>query len=282
MTAPSAAGDEVHVWWATLSATDEELDRLSSLLSPDERLRAARYIIPEVRRRFIVGRATLRTLLGRYLGVQASDVDLEYGHEGKPRLRNGVGSDLMFNLAHSQQRAAFAFCRKTAIGIDIEFVDRSIDTTAIVSTMFSSSERDRYRALPEGEQRLAFYLAWTRKEAYLKGEGCGFTGSLAGVDAVTGVNGPRRLAVAGRGGGRGWSVEDLTFDEGWVGAVAVQRSEWQLKIGRWHRPDGDGDRREISAPEGGRHGMQEMWLCHQPGTNVVPRVQCVGAVGRAS
>jgi 4'-phosphopantetheinyl transferase len=272
------------VWWATLSATDEELDRLAPLLSPDERLRAARYIIPEVKRRFIVGRATLRTLLGRYLGVQASDIDLEYGRAGKPRLRDRFGSDLTFNLAHSHQRAAFAFCRKTEIGIDIEYVDRSIDTTAIVSTMFSSSERERYRALPEGEQRLAFYVAWTRKEAYLKGDGCGFTGPLAEVDVVTGVNGPRRFAVAGRGGAGGWSVEDLTFDEGWVGAVAVQRSEWQLKIGRWPRLDGhgDGNRREISAPEGGRHGMQEMWLCHQPGTNVVPRVQCVGAVGRAA
>jgi len=282
MTPLSAAGDEVHVWWATLSATDEELDRLAPLLSPDERLRAARYVIPEVRRRFIVGRATLRTLLGRYLAMPASDVDLDYGRDGKPRLRDRVGSDLMFNLAHSQQRAAFAFCRKTEIGIDIEYVDRSIDTTAIVSTMFSSSERDSYRALPEREQRLAFYLAWTRKEAFLKGEGCGFTGSLAGVDVVTGVNGPRRFAVAGRGGARGWSVEDLTFDEGWVGAVAVQRSEWQLKIGQWHRLDGHGNRCEISAPEGGRHGRQEMWLCHQPGTNVVPRVQCVCAVGRAA
>jgi 4'-phosphopantetheinyl transferase len=235
MTALSAAGDEVHVWWASLSATDEELGRLVPLLSPDERLRSARYLIPEVKRRFIVGRATLRMLLGRYLGVDAPGVELEYGRAGKPRLRASLGSDLTFNLAHSHQHAALAFCRKTEIGIDIERVDPSIDTTAIVSTMFPASERERHRALPEADKRLAFYLAWTRREAYLKGEGCGLTGSLAEVD-VTGADGSRRFAAAGPGGAGGWSVEDLAVDEGWVGAVAVRRSEWQLRISRWHRP----------------------------------------------
>ena len=199
MSVLGPASNEVHVRWATLSVTDGELETLEPLLSPDEHRRAARFLIPAVRRRFIVGRGILRTLLGEYLGVDAGEVELEYGQAGKPRLAADLGSDLKFNLAHSGHLAAFAFCRETEIGIDIEHVDRAVDTTAILATMFSASERDRYAALPDGEKRLSFYLAWTRKEAYLKGLGCGLTGSLAEVD-VTDAPGSRRFAVAGRDG----------------------------------------------------------------------------------
>jgi 4'-phosphopantetheinyl transferase len=251
MSALLPASDEVQVWRATLSVADAELARLAALLSADERRRATRYLVPSVRRRFTVCRGILRTLLGGYLGIDAIDIDLEYGHAGKPRLAAAHDSDLMFNLAHSRDLAVFAFCRRTEIGVDVEEVDHALDTAAIVSTMFSAGERDRYLALPETEQRLAFYLAWTRKEAFLKGEGCGMTGSLAEVD-VTGVVGPRRLAVAGRASEPGWTVEDLPFDAGWVGAVAVQRAGWQLKMSRWDRFDGYGDAHRTSGLEGGK------------------------------
>jgi hypothetical protein len=64
--------------------------------------------------------------------------------------------------------------------------------------------------------------------------------------------------------------------------VAVQRTEWRLKISRWHHLDGRGDTRNGSGLAGGRDGMQEMWLRHQPRADVVPRVLRVAAVGRHS
>jgi 4'-phosphopantetheinyl transferase len=251
MSARLPADDEVHVWWATLSVADAELATLEPLLSVDERRRATRYLIPSVRRRFSVCRGILRTLVGRYLGIDAIDVGFDYGHAGKPRLAAGHDRDLMFNLAHSRDLAVFAFCRRTEIGVDVEQVDHTLDTSAIVSTMFSGAERDRYLALPETERRLAFYLAWTRKEAFLKGEGSGMTRSLAEVD-VTSAVGRRRMTVTGRGSKPGWTVEDLPFGAGWVGAVAVQRAEWQLTMSRWDRLDGYGDAHRTSGLEGGK------------------------------
>jgi 4'-phosphopantetheinyl transferase len=229
MSVLGPARRDVHVRWAALPVTDEELETLEPLLSPDEHRRAARYLIPAVQRRFIGCRAILRTLLGEYLGIDPGDVELEYGQAGKPRLAADLGSDLRFNLAHSGRLAAFAFCQETEIGIDIEHVDRAVDATAIVATMFTASERDRYHSLPDAQKRLSFYLAWTRNEAYLKGVGCGLTGPLAEMNA-TDAPGPQRFAVAGRAGAHGWSIEHLRLDDGWVGAVAVQREEWQLKI----------------------------------------------------
>jgi 4'-phosphopantetheinyl transferase len=231
MTVRRLAENDVHVRWATLSVPDEELGAMKTLLSPDEHRRAERYLIPSVRRRFVVGRAILRTLLGGYLGVEARDVELEYGPAGKPQLAARLASDLRFNLAHSRHLAAFAFCRNTHIGVDIEHVDPAIDTTAIVATMFSASERDRYLALPEAEKPRRFYLAWTRREAYLKGLGYGLTRSPAEVD-VADAPGPRRFAVSGGGGATGWSVQDLAFEDRWIGALAVQRKDWQLTISR--------------------------------------------------
>jgi 4'-phosphopantetheinyl transferase len=64
----------VHVWRAALDVPAPRVRALESLLSPDERQRAARYGFARDRRRFVAARATLRLLLGRYLEIDPASV----------------------------------------------------------------------------------------------------------------------------------------------------------------------------------------------------------------
>lgn len=59
--------DEVHVWRASLDVTLSRVESLSQLLCADERNRADGFHFERNRNNFIVGRALLRILIGRYL-----------------------------------------------------------------------------------------------------------------------------------------------------------------------------------------------------------------------
>jgi len=96
---------EVHVWRVDLQGDGDRIERCSALLSADGRQRAARYHFPRDQRRFIVGRGTLRCLLGRYLDRSPVSLQFSYGPRGKPIL---VGEQLSFNVSHSQDLALIA------------------------------------------------------------------------------------------------------------------------------------------------------------------------------
>src|SRR4051794_38684801 len=74
--------DEIHVWAASLDATPST--HSVSILSPVERQRAARFRFELHRNRFTIGRALLRTILGRYLGKHPADLEFTYGANAKP------------------------------------------------------------------------------------------------------------------------------------------------------------------------------------------------------
>src|ERR1700691_1545671 len=91
-----ALGSCVHVWSTSLDRSDEAVLELARLLTGDERERAARFHFDRDRSRYIVGRGSLRVLLGSYLGLEPDQVQLAYGHNGKPQLR---GAGPSFNLS---------------------------------------------------------------------------------------------------------------------------------------------------------------------------------------
>jgi 4'-phosphopantetheinyl transferase len=59
---------QVHVWRASLETPTSTLRRLQDLLSVEEIEQAERFHFEIDRRRWIVARGVLRTLLGQYLG----------------------------------------------------------------------------------------------------------------------------------------------------------------------------------------------------------------------
>ena len=224
-------GDDVHVWRASLSPSVPLVDQMAGLLSDDEHERAGRFHFQVDRRRFIVGRGLLRTLLGTYLEVQPTALRFQYEPQGKPYLAAPEGKEkLSFNLSDSGDLALYAFALNRRIGIDLERLRAVPDLLEIAKRFFALEEFEELCSLPGGLQREGFFRCWTRKEAYLKaiGEGLGvpldqFVVSLDSRDGARVVRVLGDPEEAAR-----WSLTELAPAADYVAALAVEGQPWQL------------------------------------------------------
>jgi 4'-phosphopantetheinyl transferase len=210
---------------------------MERLLSADEAQRAARYGFARDRRRFVVARATLRILLGRYLNLEPGRVRFCYGTHGKPALDAlQCEGDLRFSLAHSEDLALYAIASGREVGVDLEWVRPLADLRQIAETFFSARERAALFELEPAHRPEAFYACWTRKEAYLKARGEGLALPLDQFDVSLAPGEPARL-LGVRGDPRErqrWSLHALAPAAGCVAALAVEGHRW--KLGRWQCP----------------------------------------------
>ena len=232
----------VHVWRTATEVSPARLDPLRAVLAPDEHARAARFLYEDDRRRYTVARGVLRTLLGRYLGVDPASLVFRYGVHGKPSLvQTPGGRDLRFNLSHSYGLALHAFAVGREVGVDVERVRQKTDVMGVARHSFSPAEVDALTNLPAGKQREAFFNCWTRKEAFIKAHGEGIALGLSRFDVTLRPGEPAALlrfdddpAEAAR-----WSLRALDAGDGYKAALAVEGEGWHLQCweyphdGRW-------------------------------------------------
>jgi medium-chain acyl-[acyl-carrier-protein] hydrolase len=231
---PPLADGEVHVWRAALEQPADRLEVLRRTLAPDERQRAERFHFERDRRHFVAARGLLRTILGRYLDRDPGGLQFGYNPQGKPMLA-GEGSGLRFNLAHSHGLALFAVSRGRELGVDLERIRPEFAGEPVARRFFSPREVAALGVLTGERRHEAFFVCWTRKEAYLKATGKGLTLPLDCFDVSLLPGEPAALlatrhdpAEAGR-----WSLRALAPGRGYAGALAVEGSGWQLRCGQW-------------------------------------------------
>src|SRR4051794_34295951 len=114
--APSLSPGAVQLWFVSLDSVDE-LERLLPVLSRDELDRVGRIADERIRRRYVVGRAALRRLLGERLTTPPAELRFDYNERGKPTLES---EDVNFNLSHSGDLALIAISNGGAVGVDVE------------------------------------------------------------------------------------------------------------------------------------------------------------------
>src|SRR5215470_16472685 len=162
--------NEVHLWRATITWPEAAAHRFEQCLAADERDKMLRFRFEKDRRRYLVGRALLRTLLGRYLDVVPQALRFETTAFGKPHLASGQGQ-LQFNLAHSGEIVLIAIADRRAVGIDVEEVQDDFDVDEVAAHFFSMNEQRDLGTFTGRAKIEAFYDCWTRKEAYVKARG---------------------------------------------------------------------------------------------------------------
>jgi 4'-phosphopantetheinyl transferase len=231
--------DQVHVWQAALDQPPDVVDWLAETLSPDELARAERFHFARGRRRFIVSRGVLRTILGRYLRIDPRQVQFRYSSRGKPYLAEGMWDDaLRFNLAHSHELAVYGVTRGREVGIDLERVRPLADAEGIVGRFLSTRENAEFRSLPESLKLEAFYNCWTRKEAYLKatGDGLGRALDTFDVSLLPGVPAALLHVDGDRAESARWALRTLAPGSEYVAALAVERDDWCMVRLQWRAP----------------------------------------------
>lgn len=217
--------NEIHVWRASLDSDESHLHGLEQTLSEDERERAGRFYFRKDRESFIARRGLLRTLLGRYLGTDASGLQFCYGTHGKPALASEHSTPrLCFNVSYSHGLALLAFARGRNLGVDVEQVRPHLADENVIEQFFSPREIAALRALPGYIQPDAFFCCWTRKEAYLKARGKGLALRLNLFDVP--VHSVRHASlvdsIESYDGASRWSIWHLTPALGYIGALAAE------------------------------------------------------------
>lgn len=223
---------EVHVWRVDL---DRPASGIASL-SDEERARAARFHADRDRLRFTAGHATLRSILGLYVGCRPEELAFEIGLQGKPALADPRWAGIAFNLSHSDGVAVVAVASRRRVGVDVEAVRPMADRDAIVARFFSARERADFARLPEALKTPAFFRVWTSKEAYIKAIGTGLSTPLDGFSVAVDPREPPALReVEGRPDEpTRWMIRDLVLGEGYAGAVMVEETDWNLVLYDYH------------------------------------------------
>ena len=228
--------DDVHVWRIALAQPQRKVSRLLSILSADERERAARFHFPQDRDNFIVARGALRSILAGYLGVAPAALRFQYSSYGKPSLAPEFTSQgLNFNLSHSHELALLGLTSGREIGVDVERHRADVTDEPLAERFFSAREVAVLRALPPEQQTEAFFNCWTRKEAYIKARGEGLSFPLARFDVSLAPEEPAAL-LRTRGEPREaarWSMLNLSPGAGYAGAVIAEGRDWRLQCWDW-------------------------------------------------
>jgi len=143
---------------------------------------------------------------------------------------------LQFNLSHAGDLVLYAFASAAQVGIDIEYQQADLDYEALARVSFSQREQVTLRTLPQESKRAAFFSCWTRKEAYIKARGLGFSLPLALFD-VSLVPGEPAALLDSREDPHEverWSMRELFPGPGDTGALVLEGEGWQVLCWQYH------------------------------------------------
>lgn len=222
---------EIHIWRVFLDLDQSTLNRCASILSQDETLRASRFLFPRDREHFMAARGVLRELLGKYVDCSPARLEFQYGPHGKPALRTADGRlPVHFNLSHSRGLAVYAFARNRELGIDLEPIRPEFAGENIAERHFSSQELNEWHRLPPELRAEAFFLCWTRKEAYVKARGEGLQIPLTSFSVTLTPGQPEELHSLD---GARWHLHSFQPAPGYTAAVVGEGKDWRLLQWDW-------------------------------------------------
>ena len=114
---------------------DTLLAEYRSMLPADELDRLGKFRFAEHRKRYLVGRALLRTTLAKFVGIGPDLICFSRGPHGRPFLSlYQKGHNLQFNLSYTDGLVAVVMISGKQGGVDIEHTGRQLDCLEIAKS----------------------------------------------------------------------------------------------------------------------------------------------------
>lgn len=183
-----------------IQTTKTTADNLFACLEANERARSVKMASPDLRHRFLTGRAALRSILSAFDGNAIPEDAWRFGRSknGKPNITAPKNRSVFFNLSYAECFIAIAISGTVDVGVDIE-VNHAIPSSELPWHLFSRDEQQLLQATPRQAFQDAFFRLWTLKEAIAKRTGLGFatefseinTSALSVVDGLANIADPR-------------------------------------------------------------------------------------------
>ena len=224
---PGLAPSWVHVWRLRTADFREQAPLLLLRLSDPERQRVARFHFEHHRQAYLVTHAVMHLLLDHYLGMQGGQVVFGYNNCGKPHIdltqTPTSVRGFQFNISESKGTALLAFGLCTEMGVDVEAWRPDLEIERLANRFFAPGETRRLLAVPPAQRRAAFFYGWTRKEAYMKARGLGFSLPLASFEVSMHPAEPPALLSTIEPGVvvSDWRMFSFEPGEGFAGALAL-------------------------------------------------------------
>jgi 4'-phosphopantetheinyl transferase len=233
----STIAESIQVWVVRLA--DQSAESWRSVLTQSEWEKAMRFRMPADQKRFVVTRAILKTLLARYFGRLATEIEFTQNEYGKLSVQSGP---IEFNVSHSGDYALIAFAKESAVGIDIERISGDRIVTDLARRILSPLEHARFLSLAETDRKQVFFQIWTLKESVLKGIGSGLSVPPECIEIAFYPDAPKLLSASTKEipDIRDWTLQSLSVgDEDYVAAIAVKHKTPSIEIKRFesHSPD---------------------------------------------
>jgi 4'-phosphopantetheinyl transferase len=216
------ADSTVHIWSFPTRASRHVVATFERVLVPQERNRARRFRFHHLYTSFVIARGALRYLLGHYLNCDPAKVSLVYGLKGKPAVE--PPSILQFNMTHSGDLAMIALTVRREVGLDVERIRPLSDMEQIANHFFCPEEASEVMSVPQTDRERAFFLCWTRKEAYIKATGEGLSAPLASFRVTVHPDVPPRFLYVQHNEteAKSWTLHDLQVAAGYAAALAYR------------------------------------------------------------
>lgn len=167
--------DDIHLW---LTFYDEvsprQLVAYRALLSEEEKKQELRFHFPRDRRRFLVTRALVRTMLSRYAHCTPQEWIFCVNKFGRPEIVHPTDyTYVSFNISHTHALIVLAITKRASLGVDVENVCVSDVSMEAAKQFLAPSEIAALAAISDKKRRDRFFEYWTLKESYIKARGKG-------------------------------------------------------------------------------------------------------------
>lgn len=172
--------NQIYLWIVFLDQEFDPrlLDRYQDLLSIAENSRMRRYAFAKDKRRFLVTRALVRTVLSRYSPIKPKDWIFTTTPSGKPIIanKNFDSNTISFNISHTDDLIVLGITNGHALGVDVENrYKNNVKPLDIAEQYFSNEEVVSLQFLSANNQLELFFRYWTLKESYIKARGIGIS-----------------------------------------------------------------------------------------------------------
>ena len=223
---PRLLKGEIHLWTASLSPSPEKIERLRSVLSPEEKKRASYFKFVREQHAYIITQAVLRILISAYLDTEPAEVILVASKKGKPFLINEP--TLFFNTSNSHELCVYAFSRDTEVGIDIEKIRELPDIDQLIEKNLTSRETSYFLKNPDHKLSL-FFQFWTLKESYLKAIGEGMRLTPENLEFSLNDGNFRLRSVTYGFEATDWQFKGFTREGNYTGTLTYQKKETVIR-----------------------------------------------------
>jgi 4'-phosphopantetheinyl transferase len=128
-----------------------------------------------------------------------------------------------------------AVTQERKVGVDLERIRPGISSQVIARQYFSKSEFAELLRLPSEQREAAFFICWTRKEAYIKAQGLGLSLPLESFDVSLSPHEPAILRATRPDSQEAtrWTMLSLEIDARYASAVAVESQSVEFRLWDW-------------------------------------------------